>query len=422
MWLPTLPYNAVICRYNEIGTKGRNRLRFEDQLTDALKRSLAPLGRIHIDNVHGRLFITVTDKPALTDDDIQTLRKVIPTVAGVSSVSPGFLVKPDFDAISAVIHEHFPALVAALSAASPALPMTYSMRAHRANKAFPMTSEELEKHFARELLPQYPERPLDLSRSSLTVELEIRHHEAFISVERIEGPGGLPVGSAGRVLALLSGGIDSPVACFQMMRRGCSVDFLTFHSEPYTPPEYITKVTDIARKLNTYQRFGRLVAVNLLPAQKAIRDNCQSRYRTVLYRRFMLRLAEHLALFFHDRALVTGDNIGQVASQTLDNMAVINHATSMMVLRPLLTFEKLETTDLAMKIGTYDISKLQVPDSCTVFAPDDPATRTLLPAIQKDEEHLDIPALMQQCLEQTVIINTSTGDQTPLAQCNPHFD
>ncbi len=132
-------------------------------------------------------------------------------------------------------------------------------------------------------------------------------------------------------------------------------------------------------------------------------------------------IAEELALKFHDRAIVTGDNIGQVASQTLDNMAVINQATSMMVLRPLLTFEKLETTELAIKIGTYDMSKVQVPDSCTVFAPESPATRTLLPVIQNDEKNIDIPDLMRQCLDATVVIHTSTGEQTPLAQCTPHI-
>ncbi len=421
MWLPYLPYNAIICRYNEIGTKGRNRVIFEEHLTDALKRALAPIGRLHVNNDHGRIFFTPQDKHTLAEEDITTLRQVVPTVAGVSSISPGFLVEPTFEAIEAVVMQHFAIAAEALAKAPADIPRTYAMRAHRANKSFPMSSNELEIHFAKALLPQTPWLHLDLSAASLEIEVEIRHHAAFVSFERIDGPGGLPVGSSGRVLALLSGGIDSPVACFQMMRRGCEVDFVTFHSEPYTPPEYITKVTGIARKLNTYQRFGRLIAVNLLEAQKQIRDNCQDRYRTVLYRRLMLRIAEQLALSFHARAIVTGDNIGQVASQTLDNMAVINSAVSMMVLRPLLTFEKLETTELAMKIGTYDMSKVQVPDSCTVFAPDSPATRTLLPAIQKDEEHIDLPALVSSCLGTAVIIHTSTGEQTPLAEVTPRL-
>ena len=163
MWLPYLPYNAIICRYNEIGTKGRNRARFEEQLTDALKHALAPMGRLHVNNVHGRLFITPQDKDVLTETDIDTLRRVIPTVAGVSSVSPGVLIEPSFEAIESVIQRQFPVIAQALSTASTDIPRTYAMWAHRANKAFPMTSNELEIHFAKTLLPQYPWLKLDLS-------------------------------------------------------------------------------------------------------------------------------------------------------------------------------------------------------------------------------------------------------------------
>ena len=211
------------------------------------------------------------------------------------------------------------------------------------------------------------------------------------------------------MLALLSGGIDSPVACYQMMRRGCQVDYLTFHSEPYTPPAYLTKVTGIARRLNDYQKRGRLASVNLVSAQKAIRDGCRMRFRTVLYRRMMLRVATALAPFFGAKALVTGDNLGQVASQTLENMSVINEAAGLMVLRPLLTFDKLATMALARDIATLELSQVECPDSCTVFAPDNPALYASLEEIQAEEARLDIPSLLQQCLETCVIINPVSG-------------
>lgn len=418
-WQPALPYNALICRYNEIATKGRNRSIFEDRLAVSLKRALAPMGRLSVEWSHGRVFFKHLDGHAFTTEDLELIRKTVPQVAGVSSVSPGFLIQPNLEAIEKTVLEFFPAIHDAFMSATPAMEPTYAMRARRANKGFPMTVAELEIYFAEKILPNFQDLRLDLKNANLVVEVEVRHHQAFVSFERIQGPGGLPVGSGGRVLALLSGGIDSPVACYQMMRRGCTVDFITFHSEPYTPPAYITKVAAIARKLNEYQTYGRMVSINLLDAQKEIRDCCRSRYRTVLYRRFMLRLAQYVATVFHDKALVTGDNIGQVASQTLENMSVINQATDMLVLRPLLTFDKLDAIAIAERIGTFDISSEQVPDSCTVFAPDDPATSTILHAILKDEEKLNIPDLLERCIASAVIVNVNSLKETPLAEYKP---
>lgn len=411
-WPPALPYNAILCRYNEIATKGRNRHTFEDRLIASLRRVLAPaFGKLEAHKSGGRIILTPRDQMPLDEARLQTLRNVAPTVAGLSSLSPGFLTGTTLDDFERTVDQYFDDIYRAFCTAAEPAERTYAFRVRRTDKTFPMTATELEIHFANRLLPAHPDLILDLKNAKLTLELEIRRDLAFFCCERIEGPGGLPVGSAGRVLALLSGGFDSPVACYQMLRRGCGVDYITFHSEPYTPPEYLTKVTNIAHRLNSFQPYGCLVAVNLLTAQKAIRDRCRSRYRTVLYRRFMLRIATKVAELLRDTALVTGDNIGQVASQTLSNMTVINAATEMLVLRPLLTFEKLETVNLARHIGTYDLSAEQVPDSCTVFAPPDPATSTILKFILQDEENLDIDALVQQCLEQTVVINVNTHVQ-----------
>ena len=409
-WQPYLPYNALNCRYNEIGTKGKNRRRFEEQLADALRRAFSAIGGMDFRFEHGRIFL-LPKAPAtcFSQVDLETVRQRAKTVAGLSSISPGFIGKPDFDSIKEVITSCFPIVYKSFS--SQGLEPTYAMRARRVEKAFPMTAAELETYFAELLLPQYPDLKIDLKHANLCVEVEIRHGESFISFERIDGPGGLPSGSGGRVLALLSGGIDSPVACYQMMRRGCTVDFVTFNSEPYTPPAYVTKVTGIARKLNEFQKHGRLFAVNILDAQKAIRDKCKSKHRTVLYRRFMMRIASFLAKTFGCKALVTGDNLGQVASQTLDNMNVISQAVPDMILRPLLTFEKLETMEIARQIGTFDMSQEDVPDSCTIFAPDDPTTAAVLQNILDDEAQLDIPQLLEIAISKTLVINPNTMNQ-----------
>lgn len=414
-WQPYLPYNALNCRYNEIGTKGKNRGRFEEQLVDALRRAFTAIAGINFHFEHGRIFITPKSPAEIfTPEDIEVIRKNSKRVAGLSSLSPGFLVKPDFESIKEIVLSTFPAVYQAFTSADEKMEPTYAMRSRRVNKSFPMTAAEMERAFADILLTQYPNLKVDLKNANLLIEVEMRHHEAFISYERIQGPGGLPSGSGGHVMALLSGGFDSPVACYQMMRRGCTVDFVTFNSEPYTPPAYITKVTNIARKLNEYQKKGRLFAVNMLDAQKEIRDKCRSKHRTVLYRRFMMRIASAIAKDFDDKALVTGDNLGQVASQTLENMAVISQAVNDMILRPLLTFDKLDTMNIAREIGTYDMSAEEVPDSCTVFAPDDPTTAATLENILEDEALLDIPALIQASLEKSVIINPNTLNQHPL--------
>lgn len=416
-WQPALPYNALSCRYCEIGTKGRNRQSFEKHLCEAVQRRLAPVfGELKFIFEHGRIFITAKCGGTFDQTHLAFLRRQIPALPGISSLSPGFLLPRNAEALHTCITAHFPAVLAAFSAAvPPGGQRTYTMRVNRSDKHFPLHSEELERAYAKELLPGSGLQ-IDLNHGNLRIDVDIRRNHIFVDFERIPGAGGLPTGSSGAVLGLLSGGFDSPVACYEMMRRGCNVDFITFHSAPYTPPATLTKVCNLAVRLNEYQKRGRLVAVNLLPLQKAVRDSCSEKNRTVLYRRAMVRLASHVAAHFHDEALVTGDNLGQVASQTLRNMDLINRASPVLILRPLLTFDKLDIIAKADEIGTRAISEEQVPDSCTVFAPSSPATRAQLFAVEADEARLDLPALLRQCLAGTVIMNAATYAEYPFAE------
>ena len=409
-WQPLVRYNAVSCRYSEIGTKGRNRDQFVQRLCEALQRRLSyAFGNPHFIVERGRLFMQPQEREAeLSAAQLQALRREIPELPGVASVSPGWLCESSPEAIQAYLDEVFEPMCAAFRAAFPPEERTYAMRVNRADKGFPLRSEEMERAYAARLLPAHPDLRLDLDNANLRVEVDVRRHRAFVSFERIAGPGGLPTGSAGKVLALLSGGFDSPVACYELMRRGCEVDFVTFHSAPYTPPATITKVCRLACKLNEYQKRGRLVAVNLLPYQKAVRDLCDERLRTVLYRRAMMRVANVVAEHFGDLAIATGENLGQVASQTLENMGVIGSVSPRLLLRPLLTFDKLDIMAVAAKIGTASLSIEDVPDSCTVFAPRSPATRTSLAEIEAEEAKLDIHALVRECLAGTVIMNPKT--------------
>jgi len=411
-----LDYNALLCRYNEIATKGRNRRQFEKLLIESIRRVLRDIGKLDVIRERGRIFVRrIPGDATFSPEDCRLIRERIGRITGLASISPGFLLPPELQRIRETVEGTFPRVYDCIASQVPEpAPVTYCMRARRSDKTFPLTSKELEISFADRFLSEYPRLEVDLQNAVLRVEVEIRRTRAFVFYERINGPGGLPAGSGGRILALLSGGIDSPVACYAMMRRGCQVDYITFHSEPYTPPHLLEKVAQLVRTLNRYQIHGRLFAVNLLTAQKAVRDACNPRLRTVLYRRLMVRVAALVAGRIGDAALVTGDNIGQVASQTLENLNVVSAATPMLILRPLLTSDKFETVALADRIGTLDTSKNEVPDSCTVFAPRNPATAARVRQVEYEESKLDLPALLEACLRMTCEVDPESLAKAPL--------
>ncbi len=268
----------------------------------------------------------------------------------------------------------------------------------------------MEIRFAEKLCELYPRLVIDLVNADLTVQLEVRDKWAFVSFDRIEGPGGLPTGSSAPALVLLSGGIDSPVASYLMMGRGCRLDFITFHSYPYTTPELIEKVAKLTQKLNRFQKPGRLFACNLAAAQKLIRDHCSERFRTILYRRLMFRVAEKVARMIKCNALVTGESLGQVASQTVPNLDAINRATEMLILRPLIGIDKLQTTRIAERIGTLETSNVQCADSCTVFMPRQPSTNARYHLLDREESYLDADEMLRLCLKEVTRVNLDTAE------------
>lgn len=410
MKLPDLACNALACRYNEIATKGANRGYFEGLLVRGIKLHLRGIGQLYSTREMGRIFLVKPGNAPFSSADLELIRREAPRIAGLSSISPGYLLEPKvtLERIETAVLVSFGAVYEAFCAADPTGgPVLYRMRVNRASKWFPMTSNDLEIHVTDLLLPLYPRLKVGLKRPDFTLGVDLRlDGRAFIFYERIAGPGGLPASSAGRMLALLSGGIDSPVACHQMMMRGTSLDYVTFHSAPYTPPGLVRKVAGIVEVLNLSQEDGRFYAVNMGEAQKAFRDNCEPRLRTILYRRLMVRLAAVIARFRRSEGLVTGDNLGQVASQTLPNLSVVGQATVLMILRPLIAWNKQDTMDLARQIGTYELSCEAIPDSCTVFMPDHPATATTVAEIECEEAKVDLPALLRQCVETTVVVDS----------------
>ena len=377
---------------------------FERCLVENIRALLFEIPEIAVSRTRGRMWLRKKAGGAFSANEVEMIEKRLPKAFGLSSFSPGAnhgkSIETIIEAAADISQQLFEK---ALDAKKHP---TFRIRARRSDKNFPLNSKEIEIALAGALSERFDKKQrmrVNLEHADVTVSCEIREESAFVFTETFPGPGGLPTGSNASVLSLLSGGIDSPVACSMLMKRGCSVDYLTFHSYPYTPYESVDKVRRIVDVLNGWQpnRPGRLFICNIAPLQKVIRDVCSERFRTILYRRYMFRIAEAIARKKHSSALLTGEAVGQVASQTIANLATIDSATSLLVLRPLAGLDKVDIINTARKIETFDISIEQAPDSCTVFAPNSPATRSTVEQLEREEAKLSVDDLLADIIEAT---------------------
>ena len=383
--------DVVLVRYGEIALKKGNRSVFERALVKNLRAAVEPLSPVEIVRTHGRITIVPERRGA-------AVARRAADVFGVVTVSPAWGVPNDPQAI---VEAASALLTDALE--EHAAPVTLAVRVKRANKAFPMTSIEMERYVADAILPG-PERvTVQLRDPELTLGIEIRETRSYVFVRRLEGPGGLPVGTLGRALCLLSGGIDSPVSAWMAMKRGCRVGYLSFHSAPYIGEGFVKKVSDLVRALCRWQSKAPLFVAPFAEIQRAIRDSAPEAYRTVLYRRAMQRIATRLSEREGYRALVTGECLGQVASQTLENMICIGAATPMHVLRPLLAYDKVEVIEVARRIGTFELSNVPEPDCCTVFQPSRPVLKGRLERCLEAESRMDVEGLVERAVEDTQV-------------------
>ncbi len=393
-------YNTIICRYHEIATKGDNRSMFEEKLIDNMKYQCASLENISFKRVRGRIYIRKKDESAFSEEELKMIQEGLHRCAGLESFSPALECKPDMTEICSLvtqsIHEHFDPILALRPR------VEFRVRARRSDKSFPLRSKDIEIAVATHIEAMFGEEHLkvNLTHAEVTVGVEVRDVNALVYYTSFNGAGGLPVGSNSPVLALLSGGIDSPVACKLIMNRGCHVDYLTFHSYPYTPMESLDKVRKLAAILNRHQKPGTLYACNFSEIQKKIRDVCNPKFRTVLYRRYMMRIANMICRRKRLYAIVTGESVGQVASQTVINLGTIDNAAEYVVLRPLCGLDKMETIRRAEELGTFQTSIEDFPDSCTVFAPPSPSVAAKLYRIEAEEALLgDMTELLERAYE-----------------------
>ena len=369
--------NSIVVHYNELALKGRNRPWFVQMLVRNIRTALAGLAVPAVRSVMGRIEIEIG--PASWDDVRQRLKSVF----GIAYYSYAGRAPLDLDAMASTI-------LADLADRSPS---SFRVTARRTDKRYPLTSPQIEYEIGGRLKAAKGWR-VDLSNPELTVHVDLLPDHVFYFFGKEPGAGGLPTGTGGRVACLLSGGIDSPVAAYRLMRRGCSVLLVHFHSYPVLSRASQEKVRELAGVLTTFQQRSRLVLVPFAEVQQQVLLTVAPDLRVVMYRRLMMRIAERLARRWHARALVTGEVIGQVASQTLDNLTTIGGATTMQILRPLVGMDKDEITAQAQRLGTFPISIIPDQDCCTLFTPKHPATHVTPRQIEEAEALLPIDDLV----------------------------
>ena len=384
----------VVVRYGELALKGGNRADFERALVRNLKDALKSIAPVVVERQRGRMLVVPQGR-------VEEIAARAARVIGVKSVSPAWSSPPEPEAIAAIARAVF---LDALAQLPPGAPRTMRVRSKRAEKNFPMTSVAFDRWLGDRVLAGVEGVRVQLDDPEIELGVEVRPEGVHVFAHRIPGPGGLPVGTQGRGLCLLSGGIDSPVAAWMSMKRGLAVNFVGFHSFPFIGEASKQKVIALARSLAQWQSRTRLYVVPFAPVQLAIRENTPEGYRTILYRRMMQRIASRLAERDHYDVLITGESLGQVASQTLDNLRCIELAATRAVLRPLIALDKDEIIAIARRIGTFEISNVQEPDCCTVFMPAKPVIRGEVALCERAEAGIDVEGLVSAAVAEVEIL------------------
>ncbi|MFF0502118.1 tRNA uracil 4-sulfurtransferase ThiI [Streptomyces fimicarius] len=384
------PGPCVLLKHGEVFLKGRNRHLFVERLHDNLRVALRGIG--------GSTWIKTAQNVTVLGGEVprEALVERARRVIGFNAVEPAVRVPSDLEAIVA-------AAVDALSGPERH-GASFAVRTKRRDKQFPLTSSRVDAQVGARVLAAIPGLRVDLARPDVRLTVEIDHKETYVSWERLPGLSGLPVGSSGRALVLLSGGYDSPVAAHRAMRRGLACDFVHFSGAPYTNPASVYKAYALARELNRFQPPGDLHVIALGKAQKQLAVAGAGRLQVVAQRRLMVRTAAALAARTGAEALVTGDSLGQVASQTLANLAAVDEAATLPVLRPLLAREKQEIIDEARSIGTADVSVLPDEDCCSLLAPPRVTTRAGLPRLRLVERRLDLDEVVEALLDSAQVM------------------
>ena len=379
--------DILLLKLGEIVLKGLNRKGFEQKLMGNIRRRLVPIGKFKVTCMQSTVYVEALEEGADLDAAFEAVQKIF----GVVKISRAAACEKDKDAIARLAIDYLRQDM--LRAKS------FKVESKRSDKSFPMTSIQLSQYVGGELAEAYPNCKVDVHEPELIVNLEIRDLAAYVHAQPVNGAGGMPVGSNGVAVTLLSGGIDSPVSTYMIAKRGVRLIPVHFFSFPYTSQQAKEKVIELAKLLTAWCGKMTLEVVPFTHIQEEIRDKCPEEYFTLIMRRFMMRIAERIALSNGARAIVTGENLGQVASQTMEAMASTQAVLKLPVLQPLIGMDKEEIVQMSRKIGTFDTSILPYEDCCTVFTPRHPRTRPTVAEVEKAESTLDVDALVAEALQ-----------------------
>lgn len=388
-------FKAFLIKYGEIGIKGKNRYLFEDALVKQIRHALKEVeGEFFVHKEQGRIYVD-----CLSAFDFEETVEGLQRVFGIVGICP--VVKIDdegFDSLASDVIDY-------VSQVHPGNNQSFKVNARRARKNYPMTSMELNCDLGERILEAFDGMKVDVHKPEILLNVEIRE-KIYIYSKIIPGPGGMPVGTNGKAMLLLSGGIDSPVAGYMISKRGVKIDAVYFHAPPYTSERAKQKVVDLAKLVSRYSGPINLHVVNFTDIQLYIYDKCPHEELTIIMRRYMMRIAEHFAKETGSLGLITGESIGQVASQTMQSLAATNEVCTLPVFRPVIGFDKQEIVDVSLKIGTYETSILPFEDCCTIFVAKHPVTKPNINIIKRSETSLEekIEELMKTAIETTETI------------------
>lgn len=381
----------ILAKYGEIALKGLNRNTFEDILMKNIRRRLRSVGAFQYSRAQSTIYIT----PKEEDIDLEEAMDRLKTIFGIAALSRACICEKDFADISKIAPKY---LEDTLSCAR-----TFKVEAKRSDKAFPMKSPELCAELGGVLLDAFPHLKVDVKHPDVVVMVEIRDTNAYVHGASIKGAGGLPVGSSGKALLLLSGGIDSPVAGYRMARRGVHIAAIHYVSPPYTSERAQLKVETLCQKLTPYCGSIGFFCVPFTKLQEAIKKNCPEEYFTIIMRRLMMEIAQRIAKQDGCLALITGESVGQVASQTMQALACTDAVATIPVFRPLIGMDKTEIVETARKIDTFETSTLPYEDCCTVFTPRHPKVRPSLEDVERAQNRFDFEPLLEEAVAQTTL-------------------
>ena len=392
-------YSDIILREGEMVLKGRNRRDFEYRLIKNVKRVTKDFKGVSVERSYGRIYIRNAN------ENTMEIIKGVKLIPGIYNISPIMKTDKNLDNIKAKALEMLKKAIVGKK--------TFKVEAKRADKTYPLDSMEISRQVGGYILAMFDgELSVDVRNPDVVVNVEVTFTAANIYSEKIEGAGGLPIGTSGRGLTLLSGGIDSPVAIWMGLKRGVEMDALHFHSFPFTSERSKEKVVDLTKILAKHTGKMKLYVINFTEIQKIIGLKCPKEYYITIMRRFMLRIATIIANKYDYKALFTGDSIGQVASQTLESMAAINAVTTIPVIRPLASMDKHHIIQISREIGTYETSILPYEDCCTVFVPQNPVIRPEISVCEEGEKELDIDKLIVECLAASTLMTVYEDGNT----------